>query len=94
MENKYKIKKKAVNQQEIKQKKETTTCLVNNLKSKWKQQQMTNHGDGAVLKVEFQKGKLKRNQKQKRRKKNMVANLDVNNLKSEWDHQTNRDRYV
>ena len=48
-------------------------------------------GDGAVLKVEFQKAKLKRNQK---RKKKMVANLDVNNLKSKWEQQTNRDRYV
>ena len=50
-------------------------------------------GDGAVLKVEFQKAKLKRYQKQKS-KNNMVANLDVNSLKSEWEQQTNRDRYV
>ena len=54
---------------------------------------MTNQGDGAVLKVEFQKAKWKRNQEQEN-VTNMVANLGVNNLKSEWEQQTDRDRYV
>ena len=53
----------------------------------------TNWGDGAVLKVESQKAKWKRNQKQEN-VTNMVANLSVNSLKSEWEQQTDRDRYV
>ena len=93
MENKYKIKKKAVNQNEIKHKKRNKIMFGQQLEIEMKTTKNDQPGDGAVLKVEFQKAKWKRNQKQEN-VTNMVANLGVNNLKSEWEQQTDRDRYV